>query len=202
MRKIPIKFTRLVVSASLLLLAGCNFPGSGGSKTATPAATPSPLQAGTDENCLIGVWELADFSDSIQSMIPSNTIVYKGTNGRMRWTFTAGGIVEAESDNFSISLAEADDPSSIVTILTNGTARRFYDINSPGLIAFTNPDDSEFTYTGVVNGVTVDLAPLLKSIAPVPPASGTISYQCQGNSLTVFPAASGALPLGFVKVGL
>lgn len=73
----------------------------------------------------------------------------------------AGGFVETQADNFSLTFADKNDPSLAVTI---------------------------------------NLDPVHKPLVPVVPGQGTISYQRSGNSLTVYPAAPGALPMGFVKV--
>jgi hypothetical protein len=188
----PLLIVFLMVSAACIFSSTPAAPGSQGS------AVPS-LPAAND--CLIGEWELNDFGDSITSMMPSGSSVqYQGTSGRMHWTFIAGGIVEAQADHFSLSFADPTDSSLNVTVTTNGLAMRAYTISGPGQLSFSDPDDSNFIYSATVDGVNVDLAPLLKGLVPVPPSQGVLGYQCQGNSLTITnPAAPQMMPLGFTK---
>jgi len=186
--------------AAAILLTGCNL--TTGSPTPPEVAQGSALPSlPGNYDCLVGEWELNDFADTITSMLPSDiTFQYTGTSGRIHWTFTAGGIAEATADNFALTFADKNDPSQVVTVLVNGTTRRFYNTTGPNQITFSNPDNSEFTYSAVVDGVTVSLDPLLKGLVPVMPESGTITYQCQGLSLSVIPPVTGVAPEGFSKV--
>ena len=191
-RALPLLLVFSIVSTACIFSSTPAAPGPQGS------AVPS-LPGNYD--CLVGEWELNDFGDSITSMLPSgSTIQYNGTSGRMHWTFTAGGIVEAQADHFSLSFTDSSDSSMNVTVTTNGLALRAYTLTGPGTLSFSNPDDSSFLYSATIDGINVDLAPLLKGLMPVPPASGVLGYQCQGNSLTVTnPAAPQMVPLGFTK---
>ncbi len=194
---------RLILPLSLvalIILTGCNLTSGSPTPPALAQVTPVPSLPG-NYDCIVGEWELNDFADTITSMLPSDiNFQYTGTNGRIHWTFAAAGLAEATADNFSLTFADKNDPSTVVTILTNGTARCFYTITGPNQITFSNPDDSEFTYSAVIDGVTVSLDPLLKGLVPVMPASGTITYQCQGLSLSIIPPVAGAAPEGFSKV--
>jgi hypothetical protein len=188
----------------LPLLLGAALALSACSLTASPTPPPATATASQSsaEDCLIGEWELNDFADTITSMLPSGIqFQYAGTGGRIHWTFTAGGIAEVNANNFSLAFADKNDPSMVVNVTTNGQALRTYQVAGPGQIAISNPDDSQLTYTATVDGVTVNVDQLFQGLVPIIPAQGTISYQCQGNSLSVTPPSPGAVPEGFSKIG-
>ncbi len=190
---------RLVIPiwvGALLILSACDLPFGAPPPSAYRPPVPT-LPSG--EDCLVGTWEMNDFGDSIASMLPKS-VQYTGTTGLMHWTFTAGGIVEAEADHFALAFAQTDDPSMGITVSLNGTLRRFYKLSAAGEITFWNPDDSEFTWTATMGGVDIPLDPLFKALAPVPPASGVITYKCELLSLTIYPPTTGVQPLGFTKV--
>jgi len=191
------KLLPLLLSVALLALAGCNLPFSA---PAPSASSPTILPIPSGEECLIGEWELFNVADAVTSVMPSGVkFQYAGTDGRMHWTFTAGGIAEAQALNFSIDFQNVDDLEK-VTILTNGTARRYYTLPGPGQIAFSNPDNSELTYAAQVAGVTVELSPELLKLVPLMPEQGTVSYKCDGNSLSVIPPVVGVVPEELVRV--
>jgi hypothetical protein len=192
------RFYASFLLAALAFLAGC------GSKTPVPTGplptTPVPSLPSPDD-CLVGEWELSDFADTIVSILPSDIkFQYAGTGGRIHWTFDPTGYAVAEAYNFSLTFADKTDPTTQVTITTNGIALRDYKITSPGEITFSQPDDSAFTYTATIDGVTINADALFKGLIPTMPAQGTIAFSCHGTSLDVIPPAAGAVPEGFVKV--
>jgi hypothetical protein len=189
-------FSAILVTPLLLTACGSATPvATGAAPTAPVPSLPSP------EDCLIGEWELYDFADTIQSMLPSDiNFQYAYTDGRIHWTFDVSGVAVVNADNFSLAFADKKDPSLVVVITTNGEALRDYKITGPGEITFSQAEDSQLTYTATVNGVTVNVDQLLQGLVPSMPANGTIAYRCSGNSLDVIPQAPGAVPEGFVKV--
>jgi hypothetical protein len=187
----------LLLCVPLLALAGCNLPFSSPSPS-TNVSTVLPLSSG--QECIIGEWELFNVADAVTSALPGGvSFQYAGTGGRMHWTFTAGGIAEAAALNFSLDFEDKSDLEKI-TIITNGTARRYYTLSGPGQIAFSNPDNSELTYAAQVAGVTVPLSPELLGLVPLMPEQGTVSYKCDGNSLSIIPPVVGVVPEELVRV--
>ncbi len=188
---------KLLVPVLLLALAGCNLPFS---PPPPSAYQPTVATLPSGEDCLVGTFELNDFGDSVASMLPK-AMQYTGTTGRMRWTFEAGGIVEATADHFSLSFQDTQDPTVIITVTMSGTARRFYTLSGINQITFSNADDSEFSWSEVISGVTISLDPIFKALAPLPPSDGSLRYTCEVLSLTIYPNVAGAKPLGLTKVG-
>ncbi len=196
------KFIVPVFLVIALPLAGCSLTGSPTPppQPNSPSVVPS-LSAANGDECLLGEWELNDFADSINSMLPNDLeFQYSGTSGRIHWTFDISGVAQVQAANFTLNFASKSDPSLILSVITNGLALRDYKVTAPGEITFSIPDDSALTYTAQMNGVTVNLDQLFQGLSPVP-GVGTIAYHCQGRSLSVIPPKPGALPEGFSKVG-
>jgi hypothetical protein len=197
MSKFNSKLISPILLVVLLILTGC-----GGKTVPTGPAPKIPVPSlPSSEDCLIGTWQLSDFADSINSMLPADiNFQYQGTSGRIRWTFDVSGVADVQVDNFSLTFADKKDPTLVVTVTTNGEALRDYKITGPGEITFADANDSQLTYTATIDGVTVNMDALLKTLFPIAPATGSIAYRCNGNSLDVIPPNPNALPEGFVKV--
>ncbi len=188
---------RMMIALLVGALMGCTLPFSPPSPSAylpTVATLPS------GEDCLVGTFELNDFGDAVASLLPK-TVEYTNTTGRMTWTFTAGGIIEASADHFTLAFQMKNDPSIGITVLMNGTARRFYKLSGPDQITFWNADDSQFTWSETVGGISMPVDAMFKLLAPLPPSDGTMSYKCEILSLTIYPSVAGAKPLGLTKTG-
>jgi hypothetical protein len=197
MKNLTGRLVSLLLSVPLLALAGCNLPFSSPSPSPNVPTIP-PLPSG--QECLVGEWELFNVADAVTSALPSGLeFQYAGTDGRLHWTFTAGGIGEVDALNFSLTFENKKDLEQ-VTILANGTARRYYSLNGTDQITFSNPDNSELTYAAEIAGVTVALTPEMLKLVPLMPEQGTVTYKCEGNSLSIIPPVVGVVPEEMVRV--
>ncbi len=187
-----------ILLAVLLLLVGC---GKAAPVPTGPAPTTPVPSLPSPDDCLVGEWELNDFADTINSMLPKDiSFQYSSTEGRIHWTFDPTGYAVVAASNFSLSFVDKNDPLTVVKVTTNGEAYRDYKIIGPGEIAFSQPDDSGLTYTATLDGLSMDMDQLFKGLLPIAPAQGTIAFHCSGRTLQVIPPAAGAVPEGFSKV--
>jgi hypothetical protein len=211
----------LITIASLFLLgltACASSPAAEATPTPTPAAlsaagtvdpgvesTPAPTSAPaaaeptaepTSDNsaaaCLIGKWQLSDFSAyfrSIQSNIESTasdiTVTDLGQTGTAYFTFNAdgSGAIQAEEFNQSFSMAVDAGGSSMeipAAVTLNGVASSDYSV-SGDTITFTNQQYDTFMMDIDVMGSTTTMTPDFFGSAD---ETASFTYTCAGNTLT------------------
>jgi hypothetical protein len=212
----------LITAASLILLGltACA-PSSGAEAVLTPTPTPAALAAagtadpGVESNpaptsaptaaeptpeppsdspaaCLIGKWQLSDFSAyfrSLQANIESTaadiTVNDLGQTGTAYFTFNADGSTAIQAEDFrqSFSVAVNAGGSSLevpASVTLNGLANSDYTV-SGDTITFTNQQYDTFT---------MDIEMMDSTTAMTPDFFGSVdetaafTYTCTGNTLT------------------
>jgi hypothetical protein len=163
----------------------------------TPAATSAPTAAEpTSDNsaaaCLIGKWQLSDFSAyfrSIQSNIESTasdiTVTDLGQTGTAYFTFNAdgSGAIQAEDFSQSFSMAVNAGGSSMeipAAVTLNGVASSDYSV-SGDTITFANQQYDTFMMDIDVMGSTTTMTPDFFGSAD---ETAAFTYTCAGNTLT------------------
>lgn len=188
---------------TVLLLSACNFPALNLGSTTTPeAATPetssadlpaSPTEAAATESsstggggsCLVGKWQIADFSayfNSISNMIPtgSDVSVTDGSiTGTATYEFRADGSGNFVADQFKQAYtmnitANGSNMTIPISVLINGTTETKYSVEGDE-ITFHDQTSSDTVITIELMGITSEID---SDLLGTPDSIKMYKYQC------------------------
>ena len=161
--------------------------------TLAPIDTPVP-QAASGDACLIGTWEISDFSQYLASIAVriKTPFTITGREGNVRLTFGADGRAAMKADQWKVTLTgKVQNVPLTIVISINGAAAADY-AAADGKIVYSNRQNDNMIMSSTVNGAelfsgTSDELAGLFGITGSNNAFNTLPYECAGDSLRYTP---------------
>jgi len=221
-----LRFTKILVLAMVMVLAlsACNFPllGGSGSTDSTPApemATPmsEATTAATESSftggggsCLVGKWQVADFSayfNSINNMLPAGsdaTVTNDSVTGSATFEFRADGtgtfVADQFKQSYTMNITADDNTMNIpMSVLINGTANSGYSVEGDE-ITFHDQTSNDSVITIEIMGTASEID---SDLLGNPGTIKLYKYQCiDANTLSLKVVAVDAdlAPLTLTRV--